>query len=148
MVLHLPNLFSDKWCMHIYTGILILDDLCFNIPATCIEGTVRLLAGNDYAYYLGEVNSDYSYTYIKDTLSRGRVQICIGGEYTRVCANLWDNQDASVVCRELGFSPYGEFAGIVSILLFSSLSCRFKNEFVTEQFALTIYDHLQCNRHN
>ena len=85
----------------------------WNIAATCIEGTVRLLVGNDYAYYYGEVNSDYGYTYIKDTLSQGRVQICIGGEYTRVCADLWDDQDASVVCRELGFSPYGELARIV-----------------------------------
>ena len=101
-------------CM--YTGTVILDDLFFNIPATCIEGTVRLLVGNDYAYYYGEVNSQYDYMYIKDTLSRGRVQICIGAEYTKVCADLWDNQDASVVCSQLGFSPYGEFAGIVFIL--------------------------------
>ena len=82
--------------------------LFFNIPATCIEGTVRLLVGNDYAYYYGDVNLDYS-----DTLSR--VQICIGGEYTRVCADHWDNQDASVVCSQLGFSPYGELAGIVFV---------------------------------
>ena len=85
------------------------------LPATCIEGTVRLLVGNDYAYYYGDVNSDYGYMYIKDTLSRGRVQICIGGEYTRVCADLWDNQDASVVCSQLGFSPYGKLAGIVFV---------------------------------
>jgi len=95
---------------------VILDDSFFNIPATCIEGTVRLLVGDNYDYYYGQVNSDYGYTYIKDTLSRGRVQICIGGEYTRVCADFWDNQDASVVCSQLGFSPYGEFAGIVFIL--------------------------------
>ena len=76
---------------------------------------MRLLVGDDYAYYYGEVNSDYGYTYIKDTLSRGRVQICIGREYTQVCADLWDDQDASVVCRELGFSPYGELARTVSL---------------------------------
>ena len=103
---------------------MILDDLFFNAPATCIEGTVRLLVGNDYDYYYGQVNSDYGYTYIKDTLSRGRVQICIGGEYTRVCADLWDNQDASVVCSQLGFSPYGEFAGIVSFCHKSFQGCQ------------------------
>ena len=116
--------------------------MCFNIPATCIEGTVRLLAGNDYAYYLGEVNSDYSYTYIKDTLSRGRVQICIGGEYTQVCADLWDDQDASVVCRELGFSPYGELAGLFSLVHIVMRFCklvRLNIEFVTKPFDLMTY---------
>ncbi len=38
----------------------------------------------------------------------GEVQICLDGEYGSVCDISWDNRDASVVCRELGLSPYGE----------------------------------------
>ena len=48
--------------------------------------------------------------YFYDELSRGRVEICHGGQYKAVCADVdegWDNHDAMVVCRELGFSPYG-----------------------------------------
>ena len=46
---------------------------------------------------------------INGSLSVGRVEVCIGGRYGTVCDDGWDDQDASVVCRKLGFSPYGEF---------------------------------------
>ena len=51
---------------------------------------------------------DYGDLYIKDTLRLGRVEICSGEMYATVCDSEWDNRDASVVCRQLGFSPYGE----------------------------------------
>ena len=34
--------------------------------------------------------------------------MCIGGQYGALCNTGWGNMDASVVCRQLGFSPYGE----------------------------------------
>ena len=45
---------------------------------------------------------------IKDTLSRGRVEICSNNSFLTICDDHWDNFDASVVCAELGFSRYGK----------------------------------------
>ena len=76
--------------------------LCTFVPiASCIEGTVRLRTSDD-----DYTQPDFE-RYIDGELSVGRVEVCIGGRYGTVCDDFWDNQDASVVCRQRGFSPYG-----------------------------------------
>ena len=43
------------------------------------------------------------------TISRkGNVELCVYGKWRMMCANSWDNRDASVVCREIGYSPFGK----------------------------------------
>lgn len=37
----------------------------------------------------------------------GRIEICMNGQWGTICNNLWDDQDATVVCRQLGFSDQG-----------------------------------------
>ena len=54
---------------------------------SCTEGRVRLLNG----YLPGE----------------GRVEICINNAWGTVCDDGWDDADASVVCRRLGYYSIG-----------------------------------------
>jgi hypothetical protein len=52
-------------------------------PAGATPGAVRLMQGNATA---------------------GRVEVCVGGLWGTVCSQGWDNVDASVACRQLGYA--------------------------------------------
>ena len=49
-----------------------------------------------------------SYDLIKDQVSRGIVEVCINQSYSTVLLDsFWSDDDATVVCKQLGFSQYG-----------------------------------------
>ena len=75
--------------------------------AMCTHGEVRLAVGENVEdFYIGDTDYSDSY-YDKDGLTSGRVEVCISGGYRSVCQNPWTEKDASVVCKQLGFSEYG-----------------------------------------
>ena len=79
----------------------------------CATGDVRLSLGEDDEFYNGLDYVDESY--YKDKLTRGRVELCVNGSFYSICRDSWDFNHATVVCKELGFSEYGKYIGIINM---------------------------------
>lgn len=76
-------------------SVLLQIDAIFIPLVACKNGYVQL------------VDNDLDIFLIKDALSRGRVEICISETFQTICEDSWTNDDASVLCSELGFARHG-----------------------------------------
>ena len=67
------------------------------VCADCVEGMVRLAGG--------------------PSTSAGRVELCYGGNWATVCDKLWGQPEASVVCRQLGYTSDGDYCVNVALII-------------------------------
>ena len=67
--------------------ILLLLLIIITIIIVCNQGDIRLQGGANNM--------------------TGRVEVCNSNTWGTVCDDAWDSADASVACRQLGFSPTG-----------------------------------------
>ena len=77
------------------------------VVAVCMDSEVRLLIGDNDDYYFGGEALDSSY-YIDNQLSVGRLELCLNGQWGVACQDYWNNEQASVVCSQLGFARVGK----------------------------------------
>ena len=73
-------------CLHLCSTLVI----CMSMKSTapCSTGDIRLIGAN--------------------VPNEGRVEICMNNEWGTVCDDSWGTPDATVVCRQLGYSDSGK----------------------------------------
>ena len=86
-------------CTYNYYNTLLLHD-CIRIRLHTVLGDLRLVADN----------------FTSSSLSAGRLEIFIKGEWGTICDNKFGSVEADVACRQLGYSSalqYGNNLGYV-----------------------------------
>ena len=83
---------TDVCCLFIIyfvvVVVVVVVVVAANFLRTCTEGDIRLQGG--------------------PSATSGRVELCVNGNWGTICDDGWDNNDANVACRQLGFSPTGK----------------------------------------
>ena len=87
--------------MSMYVIYNVKSNFIFDTLALCQDGDIRL-AGRSYN-------------------NVGRIELCVNGTWGTVCDTSFDNKDASVVCRQLGYSSYGKLSNFSSLIFILSI---------------------------
>ena len=69
--------------LHVYTYCLFL----YVVNSVCQLGALRLVGGRNNL--------------------EGRVEVCLGNRWGTICDDFWNNADANVACRQLGYAGVG-----------------------------------------
>lgn len=101
----------------------------------CINGKVRLAGGRNQF--------------------EGRVEVCIGGEWSTVCEDIfWDNADARVICRQIGYNNPQEALAVtaqeygrgVRYILLNGTNCTGRENRITECSTIDLGFFRSCNQ--
>ena len=85
------------WCIYTRTHIhapthmhFAHSHTCTHLSsAKCTDGDIKLVGGS--------------------SSNEGTLQVCVKNTWGTICDNNWSMQDATVACKQLGFSKYGTF---------------------------------------
>ena len=81
---HAKALLSSMWT-HIFMRNVWLS---VSVPESCDEGSFRLANGV--------------------IENEGEIEVCINGVWGSICADEWDETDAYVICKQLGYIDAGD----------------------------------------
>ena len=94
-------------------------DLIYHAPSSPPKQTIFVVQGFSTECTHGEIRL------AGGTSLNGRVEVCLAGQWSSVCADNWNTAEASVACRQLGFQAVGELYNIKLKAAIRQVSHRF-----------------------